>query len=173
MLTRDEIVRFGIDRRELVGDGHGRSRTAAARMIRKICGRRRMKADKSWRSLQWRLFCLNTEQFEFDFQRQQCRLGVADGVISSGGSKPAAFQRYRRSSRRDTSCGGCACQERRLQSLADCRRRSNVDRNCAGPPGDGTLAHPAKLSTEGLANAIDRACSRPVRRQRTWRFRRP
>src|SRR5207237_993891 len=67
VLTREQIVRFGIDRREFVEtpwtfENNGRS------MARKAVVERN-DADKSWRTTQWRIICFTADQFELDFQR--------------------------------------------------------------------------------------------------------
>jgi len=84
VLTREEIVRFGIDRRELVEtpwtfENVGRS-VVHKTVIRKNDG------DKSYRTLQWRLICFNTNQFELDFQRPRAMSSVLPSVAVPGGS---------------------------------------------------------------------------------------
>jgi hypothetical protein len=87
VLTREEVVRFGIDRREFVEtpwtfENNGRS------MISKTIVQKH-DADRSFHLSQWRLFCFNTEQFELDFQRQAVTNSVFPTVsISDGGPKP-------------------------------------------------------------------------------------
>src|SRR5258707_6219951 len=90
-LTREEIIRFGIDRRERVEtpwifENIGRS------TVRKIAT---LKADgdKSYRLSQWRLFCFSTDQFELDFQRPVATSLVLPAVlISNAGSTPLYFK---------------------------------------------------------------------------------
>jgi hypothetical protein len=91
VLTRDEIFRFGIDRREFVEtpwayENFGRP------LIRKSAIAR-TENGKSWRALQWRLFCLNSEQFQLEFHRQMVSTASVLPVISisSGAAKPLTF----------------------------------------------------------------------------------
>jgi len=42
--------------------------------------------DKSYRTLQWRLICFNTNQFELDFQRPRAMSSVLPSVAVPGGS---------------------------------------------------------------------------------------
>jgi hypothetical protein len=73
VLTRDEIFRFGIDRREFVETPWTFENLGRA-LIRKSATSRdengKTENGKTRRTLQWRLFCLNAEQFQLDFQRQ-------------------------------------------------------------------------------------------------------
>lgn len=67
ILTRDELVRFGIDRREFVETGWTFENSSRS-MVRKAVVERN-DAEKAWRATQWRIVCVNAEQFEFDFRR--------------------------------------------------------------------------------------------------------
>jgi hypothetical protein len=93
VLTRDEIFRFGIDRREFVEtpwayENFGRS------LIRKSAIGR-TDDGKSWRVLQWRLYCLNSELFQLEFHRQTVSTAMNSVLpvisISSGAEKPLTF----------------------------------------------------------------------------------
>jgi hypothetical protein len=70
VLTREETVRFGIDRREFMEtpwtfENNGRS------MVRKTVAQKN-DADKSFLMSQWRLYCSNTEQFELALSAPGC-----------------------------------------------------------------------------------------------------
>src|SRR5216683_293116 len=90
ILTREEIVRFGIDRRELA-ETPWKFENNARGMISKVAvlmdG-----GDKSYRMSMWRLMCFNADQFELDFQRKAvANAGLAAVSISNGGPKPLFF----------------------------------------------------------------------------------
>ena len=87
VLTREEIDRFGIDRRDVVEtpwtfENVGRS-VVHKTVLQKLA------SDGSFRSSQWRLFCINADQFELDLQRQAMAQTLLPAVsISNGGTKP-------------------------------------------------------------------------------------
>lgn len=91
VLTREEIARFGIDRRELtetpwIFEGNSRS------IVRKIVTQRE-EGDKAYRMAQWRLFCFSTDQFELDFQRPTVTSSIFPTIlISNGGSISQYFK---------------------------------------------------------------------------------
>lgn len=89
VLTRDEIVRFGIDRRERVEtpwqfENGVRSLAAKVSM-------QRYEGEDAYRLLQWRLICISTEQFEFDLQRPTATAALPLVAIGSDSAKPLYF----------------------------------------------------------------------------------
>ena len=149
VLTREEIVRFGIDRRELVEtpwtfENSGRS------MVRKASAQKN-DGDKSYRMSQWRLLCFNTEQFELAFQHQATPSIFPTVMISNGGSTssyfsspPVKLQGF--------ELWGLRMTRASVQSLADA---PNFDVTEASQAADGRrLAHTAKFSSDGLATAL-------------------
>ena len=151
VLTREEIVRFGIDRREFVEtpwtfENNGRS------MVRKMVVQKN-DADKSFRLSQWRLFCFNTEQFELAYQRQAVAnaflptVSISDGgpkplYLSPASSKPPGFDLW-----------GLRMTRASVQSLT---ALPQLDLTETSQATDGhRLAHSVKFSGEGLASAMD------------------
>jgi hypothetical protein len=67
VLTREEILRFGIDRRELV-ETNWKFESGTRSMARKAAVTKG-EGTRSWRLSQWRIICAGSEQFELDFQR--------------------------------------------------------------------------------------------------------
>src|SRR5437763_283165 len=89
VLTREQIVRFGIDRREFVEtpwtfENNGRS------MARKAVVERN-DADKSWRTALWRIICFNADQFELDFQRPALASSVLPTLSISNSISAAQY----------------------------------------------------------------------------------
>ena len=151
VLTREEIVRFGIDRREFVEtpwtfENNGRS------MVRKTVVQKN-DADKSFRLSQWRLFCFNTEQFELAYQRQVvanslfATVSISDGgpkplYLSPASSKPPGFDLW-----------GLRMTSASIQSLTALPQLDFTETSQAT---DGRrLAHSVKFSSEWLASAMD------------------
>ena len=74
MLTREEIVRFGIDRREFA-DTPWIFEPGTHGMVRKLAVQRKA-GEASFRMIQWRVVCFDSDRFELDFQRPilgECR----------------------------------------------------------------------------------------------------
>jgi hypothetical protein len=151
ILTREEIVRFGIDRREFVEtpwtfENNGRS------MVRKTVVQKN-DADKSFLMSQWRLYCFNTGQFELAYQRQAVAnslfpaVSISDGgpkrlYLSPASSKPSGFDLW-----------GLRMTRISVQTLAALPQLDFTETSQAT---DGRrLAHSVKFSGEGLASALD------------------
>lgn len=150
VLTREEIARFGIDRRELVEtpwtfENIGRS------VVRKTVARKDS-SDKFWRLSQWRLFCFNTDQFQLDFQRHPATGSISTSVlISNGRSMPMAF---RSPPVRSQGFEVWALRMTRasVESLADIPQFEFTE---TLQDADGRrLAHTAKFSSDRLASAV-------------------
>jgi hypothetical protein len=151
VLTREEIVRFGIDRREFVEtpwtfENSGRS------MVRKTVVQKN-DADKSFRMSQWRLYCSNSEQFELAYQRQAAANSSFPTVsISDGGPKPLYL------SPASTKQAGFDLWGLRMTkaSVHSLTALPQLDFTETSQATDGRrLAHSVKFSSEGLASALD------------------
>jgi hypothetical protein len=150
VLTRDEIFRFGIDRREFVETTWAFENLGRA-LIRKSA-LSRGENGKTWRTLQWRLFCRNAEQFQLDFQRQVATAAaVATISISSGAAKPFVFT-YPPAKPASYEVWGLRMPKSSVQAIADL---PEIDLTETANALDGRrLVHGEKLSTEGLAASL-------------------
>jgi hypothetical protein len=150
VLTRDEIFRFGIDRREFVETPWAFENLGRA-LIRKSAISRG-ENGKTWRTLQWRLFCLNAEQFQLDFQRQVTASPPFAAIsISSGAAKPFTFV-FPPSKPAGYEVWGLRMPKSSAQAIADLPQ---IDLTETANALDGRrLAHEEKLSTEGLAASL-------------------
>jgi hypothetical protein len=102
--------------------------------------------------LQWRLFCLNTEQFHLDFQRQVTASPVLAAIsMSSGGAKPLTFV-FPPAKSAGYEVWGLRMPKSSVQAIADLPQ-IDLTETSMGPDGR-RLAHPEKLSTEGLAASL-------------------
>jgi hypothetical protein len=150
VLTRDQIFRFGIDRREFVETPWAFENLGRA-LIRKSAISRD-ENGKTWRTLQWRLFCLNTGQLQLDFQRQVAVSPTLAAIsISSGGAKPLAFA-FPPAKPAGYEVWGLRMPKPSAQAIADLPQ---IDLTETAIALDGRrLAHPEKLSTEGLSASL-------------------
>ena len=154
MLTREELIRFGIDRREFV-ETPWMFENDARSMVRKSAIQKNDLAKNgggnSYRSVQWRLTCSSADRFDLDFQRPAALVSAFDTVsISSDGPRhyfafppyrPMGFEVWRLRMGRELA-----------QSLADSPGFDFTETSLAG---DGRrLAHSEKFSSEGLAGAL-------------------
>jgi len=148
ILTREEIVRFGIDRRDIVDtpwtfENNGRS------MVRKFAIDKGA-ADNSYRLLQWRLVCFNAERFELDFQRPAgVYANLATVSISDGGTRYFAYPPARSQA---FEAWGLRLNWESVQALAD-QPDFEFTETSLGPDGK-RVAHPERFSTEGLTGAL-------------------
>jgi hypothetical protein len=151
VLTREEIVRFGIDRREIAEtpwkfENSIRSMVSKAATVREEGG-------KSWRMSQWRIVCSSSEQFELNFQRPALATGAILPTVALSGVGPTpqqfngplakvlGFEIWALRMTRDS-----------LQGLADVPQFEFMESVQAA---DGKrVARAAKFSTEGLAGAL-------------------
>jgi hypothetical protein len=148
ILTREEIVRFGIDRRDIVDtpwtfENDGRS------MVRKFAIDKSA-ADNSYRLLQWRLVCFNAERFELDFQRPAgVFANLATVSISDGGTRYFAYPPTRSQA---LEAWGLRLNWESVQALAD-QPDFEFTETSSSPDGK-RVAHPERFSTEGLTGAL-------------------
>ena len=151
LLTRDEIERFGIDRRDVVEtpwtfENAGRS-VVYKTVLQKLA------SDGSFRSSQWRLFCNNADQFELNLKRQAMAHTFLPAVsISNGGTKPLYFVSAPAGS---LGFNQWAMRMTRasVQSLAELGQFDLTETSQA-PDGRG-LTRSTTFSTEGLAGAVN------------------
>jgi hypothetical protein len=150
VLTRDEIFRFGIDRREFVETPWAFENLGRA-LIRKSAVSRD-ENGQNWRALQWRLFCRNTEQFQLDFQRQaRASVAVATIAISSGDAKPFIFA-YPPAKPAGYEVWGLRMPKSSALAIAELQQ---IDLTETENALDGRrVLHREKLSTEGLAASL-------------------
>jgi hypothetical protein len=153
ILTREEIARFGIDRRELAETPwkfENGARSVAGKVALQIDG-----GDTVYRASQWRLFCFNAEQFELDFQRKATADAISGTVsmsTSSGEAKPVFFTAGK-SKLPGYDIWGLRMNRASVQSMVGVAQFEFAELSKA--PDGRPLAHAAKFSNEGLSAALD------------------
>jgi hypothetical protein len=150
VLTRDQMFRFGIDRREFVETPWAFENLGRA-LIRKSAIARG-ENGKSWRALQWRLFCHSTEQFQLDFQRQvSVTPSFATISMSSGGAKPLVFA-FPPAKPAGYEVWGLRMPKSSAQAIADLPQIDLIE--TANALDGRRLAQAEKLSTQGLPASL-------------------
>lgn len=151
VLTREEIARFGIDRREIAEtpwkfENSVRSMVSKAAVVREETG-------KSWRLSQWRIVCSSSEQFELNFQRPALAAGATlpTVAISGVGPTPQHFN-WPPAKLQGFEIWALRVTRGSVQGLASVPQFEFMESVQAA---DGKrVARAAKFSTEGLANAL-------------------
>jgi hypothetical protein len=151
ILTREEIARFGIDRRELA-ETPWKFENSARGVIGKVVIQMDS-GDKSYRMSVWRLMCFNADQFELDFQRKAEANRIFPTVsMSNGGPKPLFFTSAR-SKLPGSEIWGLRMDRATVRSLASLAQFEFTE---TSQTSDGQRpAHAVKFSTDGLAGALD------------------
>jgi hypothetical protein len=151
ILTREEIVRFGIDRREFV-ETPWTFEPGTRTMVHKVALQRR-EGEKSFRTIQWRVICLDSDSFELDFQRPATPSPALSSVSVSGGGTPLSLF-HSRTKTWDLEIWGARMAKASVQSLSDLPQTDFTE---TVPTADGRK-YPLiqKLSNEGFANGMNR-----------------
>jgi len=151
ILTREEIARFGIDRRELA-ETPWKFENNARGVIGKVAIRVDS-GDKSYRTSLWRLVCFNADQFELDFQRKAiANAALATVAISNATPKPLAFSPAQ-SKLPGAEIWGLRMDRASVRSLAGLAQLEFTE--TSQTPDGQRLAHAVKFSSEGLLGALD------------------
>jgi hypothetical protein len=150
VLTRDEIFRFGIDRREFV-ETPWTFENVGRGVVHKTAIQKN--GDRSFWLAQWRLLCFNADQFELGFQRPAAANAPLPTVsISNGGPKPIYFSPAP-SKPSGSDLWGLRLTKASVQALAELKQFDFTETSQAN---DGRrLAHSVKFSGEGLPRALD------------------
>jgi len=150
VLTRDEIARFGIDRREFV-ETAWRFEHTAFNMVRKIATVR-APGETSFRLMQWRVACFNADRFALDFQRP-VRAGALVAITHAGAS-PVYFNGPSLvGSASNFEQWGMRLIRSRLDSLVG---QPQIEITETAVASDGRMVpQTTKLSNEGWAGALE------------------
>jgi hypothetical protein len=151
VLTREEIVRFGIDRREFA-DTPWIFEAGARGMVRKIAVQRKA-GEATFRLIQWRMVCFDGDRFELDFQRPIPGDAVlATASLSYGGDIPFSFS-YPPRRGAGIEQWDLRLNKASLQPLVDLPQAEFTETSLA--PDGRQLPHKEKLSSDGLARSLD------------------
>jgi len=164
VLSREEIVRFGIDSREFV-ETPWTFEPGARNMIHKVALDRKA-GESSFRTIQWRFICFNSNSYELDFQRPQT-MRAAQSSISVSGGGPPTFLSLGQMKTIETELWGTRMSRAPVQLLSDSSQTDFTETMVAA---DGRKTSVTKkLSNEGLADALGKltaTCPAPPQQQR-------
>ena len=151
VLTREEIMRFGIDRRE-IAETPWKFENSVRSVVSKTAAVRE-EGGKSWRLSQWRIVCSSSGQFELSFQRPALAAGstLPTVAISGVGPTPQHFN-WPPAKLQGFEIWALRVTPASVQGLAKLPQFEFTESTQAA---DGKrVARAARFSTEGLAGAL-------------------
>ena len=152
LLTRDEIARFGIDRREHV-ETPWQFEPGARSMVQKMVAERGG-ADKPFRLIAWRLTCYDLDRFGLEFRRPVVPASISPSVRVSLGSASSLLLAASSFKAQGFEFWGARFRKATLLALSDAPHFDFTEA-VQGPDGAGP-SRTSRLSNEGLAGALDR-----------------
>jgi hypothetical protein len=153
VLTRDEIVRFGIDRRDFV-ETAWTFESSGRNMARKAVIERG-DSEKSWRTTQWRIVCFNADQFELDFQRPALTGALFPTLAVSNAASAVRYFTSPPKKMQGFEFWGLRLSKEEILSLMSDGQFSFTETSQAQSSGAKRLARTATLSNEGLGRALN------------------
>jgi hypothetical protein len=147
VLGRDELIRFGIDKREFVETAWHFADRRGMPFIEKAAQQSDPKEPKGYRTLRWRISCAySADAVRFDYSRSDGREGLASAVIRFG-----ADQRIVMAATPHREVRGTRVTNAVLDRLKAASQLSLMEVSAdAGAPPRETV-----VSTDGLADATD------------------
>ncbi|MGA2057529.1 MAG: hypothetical protein ABSG88_19735 [Bradyrhizobium sp.] len=149
VLTRDEIIRFGFDRRVQV-ETPWQFENGARSLAGKVATQK-VDGEPAYRLLQWRLICLSTEQFELDVQRPTTKSVFPTVAIHSAAAVPLYFTPIPIKTP-GSEFWGARLTRAAVDELASQPQFEFIE---ASQIADGRHAVNTVWSTEGLSQAVD------------------
>ncbi|HLG82424.1 MAG TPA: hypothetical protein VKY22_15520 [Bradyrhizobium sp.] len=151
ILTREEIARFGLDRRELV-ETPWRFESNGLNMMHKVAAVR-APGETSFRLLQWRVACFDTNRFALDFQRPAAESASHTTVTIAASDAQPVFFSYPPAKGTGVEQWGLRIPRPALQSLLD---HPEVELTETSLAADGQrMPRITRLSNEGWAGAME------------------
>jgi hypothetical protein len=151
ILTREEIARFGLDRRELV-ETPWRFESSGLNVVKKIAIVREP-GEATFRLLQWRVACFDANRFALDFQRPApANANLSSVSIAGTDAKPVYFV-YPPVKAQSLEQWGVWMPRAKLQSLLD---RPQIEFTETSLAANGhRVPQTIKLSNDGWGGALE------------------
>ena len=151
ILTREELVRFGIDRREFV-ETPWTFESNARNAVHKVVAQRRP-GEASFRLMRWWLVCFDSDHFVMEFQRPVPVTSSFRTVSILVDAKPLNFT-FLPTKVSGIEVWGLRMAQASVQSLPDLPQLEVTEASLVA---DGRrVAQTTSLSNDGLAGALDR-----------------
>jgi hypothetical protein len=151
MLTREEMARFGIDRRERAETPWQFENGSRSMVVKTVT--QENEREKSYRLVQWRLICLDTDRFELDFQRPTPTSAVFPTVLISNGGAASLYLKLMPFRSQGLEFWGLPLDQASVRGFAESPQFELTETSQGG---DGRRsARTSRFSSEGLAGAFD------------------
>jgi hypothetical protein len=154
VLTREEIVRFGIDNREFV-ETSWRFEPGERNMVHKAALVRKQ-GEQSFHVIQWRVICSDSNSFELDFLRPQTPRVPPSSMSASGDGPPVSLV-LGQVKTFDTEFWGARMTRASAQSLSNASQTDFTEAVVAADGHKNLITQ--KLSNEGFSDALDKLTS--------------
>jgi hypothetical protein len=149
-LKRDELIRFGIDKREFVETSWRFTDRGRVSYIDKIVQERDVKEPKGFRTLRWRLGCTFAPNMRLDYFRSNGRESLASAVIRFGADRKIVL-----AATPDGGVRGARVLSATLDQLKAASQLSLME----VPEDTKALPRETILSTDGLSRAAEQLLS--------------
>jgi hypothetical protein len=149
-LKRDELIRFGIDKREFVETSWRFTDRGRVSYIDKIVQERDVKEPKGFRTLRWRLGCTFAPNMRLDYFRSNGRESLASAVIRFGADRKIVL-----AATPDGGVRGARVYSATLDQLKAASQLSLME----VPEDTKALPRETILSTDGLSRAAEQLLS--------------
>jgi hypothetical protein len=164
VLTREEIARFGIDRRDFV-ETPWIFENAARGVVYKTVSQRDG-IDGPYRTTHWRLFCMDGDRFELDYQRQAAGNSALPTISISNAPSTSLYFRPPPAKRQGVEIWGLSLSKAAFRPFTETPQFDFTETSQS----DGKrLARTMRLSSDGLAPALERltaTCAAPTQPRR-------
>lgn len=151
VLTREEMARFGIDRRERAETSWQFENGSRSMVLKTVT--QQDERDKSYRLVQWRLICLDTDRFELDFQRPTPTSAAFATVLISNGGATSLYLKSIPFRSQGLEFWGLPLDRASVRAFAESLQLELVE-TAQGSDGRRS-ARTSRFSTEGLTGAFD------------------
>ena len=145
-LKRDELIRFAIDKREFVETSWRFTDRGRISYIDKVVQERDVKEPKGFRTLRWRLGCVEEPNMRLDYFRSNGRESLASAVIRFGADRRIVLAATTDGEVRGSRIGSVMVDQLKAASQLSLME---VPKDTAALPRE-TI-----LSTDGLSRAVE------------------
>jgi hypothetical protein len=151
VLTREEIARFGIDRRDFVETPWTFENGARGVVYKTVT--QRDGTEGPYRTTHWRLFCMGGDRFELDYQRQAAGNSQLPTVSISHAPSTSLYFRPPPAKRQGVEIWGLSLSKAAFRSFTEAPQ---LDFTETSQSEGKRLARTTRLSSEGLGVALEK-----------------
>jgi hypothetical protein len=151
VLTREEIARFGIDRRDFIETPWIFENGARGVVYKTVA--QRDGTEGPYRTTHWRLFCMGGDRFELDYQRQAAGNSLLPTVSISHAPSTSLYFHPPPAKRQGVEIWGLSLSKAAFRSFTEAPQ---LDFTETSQSEGKRLARTTRLSSEGLGAALEK-----------------